>query len=56
VGYDVEIRRYWLSWILCWHGRKDRRLEYASNGVTAYCKTCGMKRAAISDFGSDAGR
>lgn len=49
--HDVWVRRYWTSRLLCWHGRKHRRLLLSSNGATAYCERCLLKHTEIDDFG-----
>jgi hypothetical protein len=53
VDYQVETQRYYLNWLLCWHGKSYRRILKSNNGVVSYCDKCKRKRLGIHDFGTE---
>lgn len=50
--YDVQVQRYWLNRLLCWHGKEHRRMFKSNNGVVMHCAVCGRKSLGIHDFGT----
>lgn len=51
--HRVEHHRYWLNYLLCWHGKRNMRLEFSNNGVVSYCHKCRRKKLGIYDFGTE---
>lgn len=50
--HDIEILKYRINKLLCWHPKSYRKIIKYDNGLVVYCSRCYLKVLSVHDSGS----